>query len=120
MKGPIARSFAVGAASLSVAILLAGLALADGLPTRDKTRGDIHDHPCSVSGSVGLATDYVYRGFSLTRSNPAVQASVDLTCGRFYLGAFTSNIDLGLEGTLKVDVYGGYKFSTGRSTGMPA
>jgi uncharacterized protein (TIGR02001 family) len=107
----IVKRASLGAASLLAVAAFAAPSFADGLPDRGRISGS---HGCSVSGSVGLGTDYVFRGISQTFNNPAAQASVDLTCGKFYVGAFTSNIDFGVEGTLEVDVYGGYKFSTGR------
>jgi uncharacterized protein (TIGR02001 family) len=107
----IIRSASLGAASLLAAAVFAGPSFADGLPGRGKIAAS---HGCSVSGSVALTSDYVFRGVSQTFGNPAAQSNLDLTCGKFYLGAFASNIDFGIEGTLELDIYGGYKFSTGR------
>lgn len=116
MNGTIARSAGFGAASLLAGLLFAGPALADGLAGKGRTKApEVSDgRPCTVSGNVGYTTDYVFRGVSQTFGNPAGQAAVDLTCGRFYVGVFGSNIDFGLEGTLELDIYGGYRFSTGR------
>lgn len=65
--------------------------------------------PCcaQVSGQITLASDYRFRGVSLT-DGPAVQASVsyDHSTGVF-AGLFASNVDLYQEG-LGVQAYGGY------------
>jgi len=114
MNGTIARSAGFGAASLLAGLLFAAPALADGLPDRGKTRAkDGHDHPCTVSGNVGVTSDYVFRGISQTNENQALQAAVDLTCGRFYLGVFGSSIFNGSDGTTEFDIYGGYRTKTG-------
>ncbi len=107
----IMKRTTLGAASLLAAAVFAGPSFAEGLPGSSKVAAP---HGCSVSGNVALTSDYVFRGVSQTFGNPAGQATVDLTCGKFYVGAFVSNIDFGVEGTLELDIYGGYKFSTGK------
>jgi uncharacterized protein (TIGR02001 family) len=107
----IIKSASWGAVSLLAAAAFAAPSFADGLPSRGRIASS---HGCSVSGSVALTSDYVFRGVSQTNGNPAGQGGIDLTCGKFYLGAFTSNVDFGFDATLEVDIYGGYKFNTGR------
>jgi uncharacterized protein (TIGR02001 family) len=47
-----------------------------------------------VTGSVGATSDFVFRGLSLTRGKPAVQASLDVEFPKeFYVGAFTATAD---------------------------
>lgn len=47
-----------------------------------------------LSGSVGATSDFVYRGLSLTRGKPAVQASIDLEFPHeFYVGGFVASAD---------------------------
>jgi uncharacterized protein (TIGR02001 family) len=115
------KTTTLGAASLLAAVVFAGPALADGLPGR----GKVADAPppmrtCSTSANVGLTTDYVFRGVSQTNEDPALQGGVDLTCGNFYVGVWGSNVDFGAFAAdrefanLEVDIYGGYKFTTGR------
>jgi uncharacterized protein (TIGR02001 family) len=114
MNLTIARTSGWGAASLLAALLLAGPALADGLPGRGKAAAapDTFDtRPCSVSGYVGATTDNVFRGISKSNEDPAAQGALDLTCGRFYAGASGAGV-AGTSGT-EFDVYGGYRFSTG-------
>lgn len=64
-----------------------------------------------VSGSVALTTDYVFRGFSQTDQEPAVQGTVDVTYGMLYAGVFATNVDFndGDEASIEVDLYAGIK-----------
>ena len=39
-----------------------------------------------VAWNVGVVSDYVFRGFSQTGEDPAIQGGVDLTSGSFYGG----------------------------------
>lgn len=73
----------------------------------------------TVTGNVGFATDYVSRGLSQTRGNPALQGGADwaMTTDVLdpYLGVWASNVNggdaLGLPGAeLELDLYGGVLF----------
>lgn len=68
----------------------------------------------SVSGNVGLYSDYIFRGFTQTDNLPALQGGFDLnhTSG-FYLGTWASNVswtrpDYTKNNSVELDVYGGY------------
>ena len=73
----------------------------------------------SLSFNAGVVTDYRYRGISQSRLKPAVQAGVDYADkSGFYVGAWGSTIkwikDSGAtDGSLELDLYGGYKGSAG-------
>jgi uncharacterized protein (TIGR02001 family) len=73
----------------------------------------------SLSFNVGGVTDYRYRGISQSRNQPAIQAGVDYADkSGFYVGAWGSTIkwieDSGSsDGSLELDIYGGYKGSAG-------
>ena len=62
-----------------------------------------------VAWNVGLVSDYVFRGFSQTDEEPALQAGVDLTAGSFYAGAWASSVDFGDDTEAEVDLYGGFR-----------
>jgi uncharacterized protein (TIGR02001 family) len=70
------------------------------------------DEP-TISGSVTLATDYVYRGVSQTENGPAIQGSFDYTNGNFYAGVWGSNVDFGgyygisVDVPMELDIYAG-------------
>ena len=58
---------------------------------------------CSLSANVALTTDYVFRGFTQTDENAAVQGGFDAECGMFYAGVWASNLDFGGDTTISGD-----------------
>lgn len=120
------KSIAAGAACMaSVASAQAadlGGSIKDaGAPKAEEKRA------CALSANVGIASQYVFRGFSQTGENPALQGGMDVTCGRFYAGFWGSNLDFGGRdssglglGPLKdvanieLDWYAGVKHDFGR------
>lgn len=74
----------------------------------------------SVSGNLGLVTDYRFRGISQTDRRPALQGGFDLVHpSGLYVGNWNSNIDSALYNgsNLEMDFYGGYRTQLG-SVGM--
>jgi uncharacterized protein (TIGR02001 family) len=68
----------------------------------------------SVSGSIGATSDFVFRGLSYTRGDPAVQASLDVEFPTgFYAGTFLSstNPNPGSSPSAEVDLWAGYHHS---------
>ena len=62
------------------------------------------------TGSLGATSDFVFRGLSLTRGKPAVQASLDVEFPQeFYVGAFVATADpnAGPSPDLEFDVWAG-------------
>jgi uncharacterized protein (TIGR02001 family) len=62
------------------------------------------------TGSLGATSDFVFRGLSLTRGKPAVQASLDVEFPQeFYVGAFVASADpnAGPSPDLELDVWAG-------------
>jgi uncharacterized protein (TIGR02001 family) len=66
---------------------------------------------------MSMTTDYVFRGFSQTDENPAIQGELDLTYNMFYLGLWGSSLNMGTVPTgnptvledvanLEIDWYG--------------
>ena len=86
------KSASWGAATLMGAALLAGPALADGMPSRGKIASAPESRVCSTSANVGVTSDYVFRGISQSDQEAAIQGGVDLTCGKFYAGFWGSSI----------------------------
>ncbi len=69
------------------------------------------DSPHSISGNLGLVSDYAFRGVSQTNEDPAVQGGFDYAhASGFYLGTWASNVDGGLYpgASMEWDFYGGY------------
>jgi uncharacterized protein (TIGR02001 family) len=108
MNFSFAKLGGFGVASLLVAALFAAPASADGMPSRGGGVPGI-----TVTGNVGLTTDYVFRGISQTWEAPTVQGGVDLTYGGFYAGVWSSGVE-GVPSNAEVDLYAGYKARTGR------
>jgi uncharacterized protein (TIGR02001 family) len=70
----------------------------------------------TLSYNVGVTSDYRFRGIAQTSFNPALQAGIDFAHkSGFYLGAWGSNVSwikdfaLATDGSLEIDLYGGYK-----------
>ena len=63
MSWSMVKSASWGAATLMGAALLAGPALADGMPSRGKIASP-KSRVCSTAGNVGVTSDYVFRGIS--------------------------------------------------------
>lgn len=64
-----------------------------------------------LSANLTVTTDYVFRGYTQTGENPAVQGGLDWAgSGGWYVGTWASNIDFGSgdDASVEVDIYGGY------------
>ena len=64
-----------------------------------------------LSGTIGLVSDYDFRGISLSAKDPALQGSIDWAGDSgFYVGAWASNIDYGrdVDGDIELDLYAGF------------
>ncbi len=62
-----------------------------------------------VAFNIGVTSDYVFRGFTQTSEDPAIQGGVDVTLGSFYVGAWASKVDFGDDTDGEIDLYGGYR-----------
>ena len=92
------------ASALAAASTLPGIAAAQG------------SSPHSISGNMGIFSDYRFRGFSQTFEKPAIQGGIDYShSSGFYLGNWNSNVSNAVykSGTIEMDFYGGYKFNAG-------
>jgi uncharacterized protein (TIGR02001 family) len=79
--------------------------------------------PHTITGNVGLFSQYVFRGLSQTNEEPAIQGGFDYShSSGFYAGTWASNIswlrDSGAYsagGSAEIDFYGGFKGAIGKS-----
>ena len=73
--------------------------------------------PITISGSAGLASQYRFRGISLSDEELAVQAGLTAThASGFYVGTWGSSLS-GFGGSnVELDVFGGYKMAIGEAT----
>lgn len=62
-----------------------------------------------VSASLGVATNYLFRGITQTDDAAAVSGSLDYGHDSgIYLGTWLSNVDFGGKEDVEMDLYGGY------------
>jgi uncharacterized protein (TIGR02001 family) len=108
-------------AGLVAGALGSGLALAQQPPASDHT----------LTGNIGLFSQYIFRGLTQTNEEPALQGGMDYGhSSGFYTGIWGSNISwlrdfsspgstppTGYKsgGSLELDIYGGFKGSIGKS-----
>ena len=70
----------------------------------------------TVTGNLGIFSDYRFRGISQTNKLPAIQGGVDLALKNgLYLGNWNSNVDSTMYNgaSIEMDFYGGYKATFG-------
>jgi uncharacterized protein (TIGR02001 family) len=78
--------------------------------------------------NIGVVNNYLYRGITQTRGEPAVQGGLDYAHkSGLYVGAWASSIKwiednstttAGVTGPTELDIYGGYKFDLAPNTTM--
>lgn len=81
------------------------------------------DSPHSLSGNIGVYSQYIFRGLTQTDRKPALQGGFDYAhSSGFYAGTWMSNVswlrDFGGYsdgGSLEADLYGGFKGTFGKS-----
>ena len=117
MVDVLKKSLSAIAALAGASSLFAGSALAEDPPK------------FASSFNIGIASNYVFRGYSQSKQDPALQGGIDLTYGIAYFGLWASHINFGNEGDAvgggslstrqvktELDVYGGIKPVLGPAT----
>lgn len=87
-------------------LLIAALASSFALPVMAADTA-----PYTVTGNVGLVSDYVFNGISQTYRSPAIQGGFDFVHSNgLYLGTWASNISGNqyTNASMEWDLYGGY------------
>lgn len=78
--------------------------------------------PVTVTGSVGVVTDYRFRGVSLSGGDPAIQGGFTLTHeSGFYAGTWGSSIDDGgsdIYGDVELDLFAGWSGALSDAVGL--
>lgn len=107
---------------LKTKLALAMSALLAGVAATAQTKAPEPDY--TLSFNVGATSDYRFRGIAQTSFNPALQAGVDFAHkSGFYLGAWGSNVSWikdyagATDGSMEIDLYGGYKGEIGKDLG---
>ena len=74
----------------------------------------------SFSGNVGLYSDYIFRGYTQTQNEPAIQGGFDVEhSSGLYAGTWASNVDWTTAGgymdknSIEIDVYAGWATDLG-------
>jgi uncharacterized protein (TIGR02001 family) len=103
----------------SVIAGLVATALTPGLASA----ADAPEH--SLSGNVGIASQYIFRGLTQTNTDPALQGGFDYShSSGLYAGTWLSNISWLTDSpaatgykssSLEMDIYGGFKGAFGKS-----
>lgn len=84
------------------------------------------ESPHTLTGNIGVYSQYIFRGLTQTNGDPALQGGFDYShASGFYLGTWMSNVswlrDFGGYtggGSLEMDFYGGYKGTFGGDFGF--
>jgi uncharacterized protein (TIGR02001 family) len=69
--------------------------------------------PLEFSAKVGAATDYVYRGTTLSDRKPAVGGAIEATFAKFYAGATAASVKLPTEPVAEITMGGGVRPTIG-------
>lgn len=88
---------------------LIGLALLAGAAPGALADGEI-------SGNIALTSDYIFRGYSQTLEEPAIQGGFDWADDLFYAGTWASNVDFDMDAPIEIDLYGGITPTIGAVT----
>jgi uncharacterized protein (TIGR02001 family) len=95
------------AARTAAALAILGSTLALATPSLAREGGP------EYSFNAAVTNDYVWRGFSQSDENFALQAGADVTYGSFYAGTWASSVDFGDGTEAEWDFYAGFTASTG-------
>lgn len=81
------------------------------------------DAQAEISANVGLVSDYRFRGISQSDESPAIQGGFDYAFENgFYVGTWGSSVDFdsndGFDGSLELDVYGGWGTDIGENSSI--
>jgi uncharacterized protein (TIGR02001 family) len=93
---------------LTVATLIA----VSALPSLAQTTPAAPEPEFTVTGNLGVFSDYRFRGISQTNKRPAIQGGIDLnTKWGLYAGNWNSNVDSAAYSgsSIEMDFYGGWK-----------
>jgi uncharacterized protein (TIGR02001 family) len=121
------RSFKMRKSLITIAVLGALAAPSFVFAAEKETKSDF-----TTSGSVGLFSQYIFRGLTQTDRDPAMQGNFDINhSSGLYLGMWGSNVSWPRDiygagqpetatyyksgGNLELDIYGGFKSEIGKT-----
>jgi len=97
-------------------ITLAALLAIVTLPSLAQTAAPAAAPDWTLTGNLGIFSDYRFRGISQTNKKPAIQGGIDFAMKNgIYLGNWNSNIDANQYSgaNIEMDFYGGWKATFG-------
>lgn len=104
-------------ASTAIALTMLGAAGAAQAQEASGSAGAASSSPFSFSGTAAITNDYVFRGYSQTDSDPAFQAGLTASHeSGFFVSAWGSNVDVGFDADIEVDLIAGYTNSVDNLT----
>ena len=95
---------------------LATLVALTALPSLAQTAAPAATPDYTLTGNLGIFSDYRFRGISQTNKKPAIQGGVDFAhSSGIYLGNWNSNVDSSQYNgaNIEMDFYGGWKATFG-------
>ena len=109
MPGGLARAQTSDDSSAGSINLGARAGLAADAPVRIAPRHDEAVSPFEFSARAGFASDYIYRGVTLSDHKPAVGAGLEATFGLFYGGATVTSVNLPTRPAAEITMNGGLR-----------
>jgi uncharacterized protein (TIGR02001 family) len=83
--------------------------IAPEAPARAPTPQDGTDNPIEFSFRAGIATDYIYRGTTLSAHQPAVGAAFEAALGMLYGGGTIASVKLPSQPAAEISMAGGLR-----------
>jgi uncharacterized protein (TIGR02001 family) len=98
------KTLLAGASALGLAMAIAAPAFAGGTWT----------------GTLGVTSDYKFRGISQSDNDPAVNGSIEFGHSGFFAGVWASSIDFSTDpgADVEIDLYGGYTHAFSDTTSL--
>jgi len=84
-------------------------AIALPAPTRPASTQDRPESPVGFSFRAGIASDYIYRGVTLSAHEPAAGAAIEATLGMFYAGGTIATVKLPSQPAAEMSFSGGVR-----------
>ena len=66
------------------------------------------DSKIDIKTNVAIASNYIWRGMTLSANSPAIQGGLDLSYKGFYIGTWGSNVNFHNNASMELDLYAGY------------
>lgn len=114
-------SFRGHQAALFSAILAATAALPLASASAEDADEAAETSSVTVTGNVGLVTDYRFRGVSLSAGDPAIQGGATVTHeSGFYVGTWASSLNVGgsTYGSIELDLFAGWSGNVSEGLGL--